>query len=102
MFDKDEFTATAIAVESIKHFCYREREQANARKPDSARQPITVEQSYLIAKVSEALGSIVSRDFTDACAWKDLLRWSELGLDYSLSTPEKSPALPETPTQGDY
>lgn len=103
MFNKDEFRATATAVESIKHFCYREREQANTRNPNPTGQLITIEQSYLIAKISEALGSIVSGDFTDTRMWRDLLRWSELGLDYSTSANVKTDALSETPlspTQG--
>lgn len=78
--DLETLKKTATAVESIKHFCLRELEKSKAN-PQS--QPMQVEESYLISKIAEALGELVSKDFTHTPSWTALAEWAAVGMNYS-------------------
>ena len=99
MMDLEKFTRTATAAEAIKHFCYQEREKA-CKADNPGTGTMTVQESYLIAKLAESLGELVSGSFTDSDAWSVLCSWAELGQDFAL-TETRRPFSP-TPQQPSY
>ena len=78
--DLETLKKTATAVESIKHFCLRELENSRSTLQG---QPMQVEESYLISKLAEALGELVSDDFTHTPSWAALAEWAAVGMNYS-------------------
>ena len=78
--DLETLKKRATAVESIKHFCLRELEKS---KDSPQSQPMQVEESYLISKIAEALGVLVSENFSDTSSWTALAGWAAIGMEYS-------------------
>lgn len=93
--DLETLKKTATAVESIKHFCLRELEKSKA---DPQSQPMQVEESYLISKIAEALGELVSDDFTHTPSWAALAGWATIGMNYSRGDDKKASTTPNPVT----
>lgn len=93
--DLETLKKTATAVESIKHFCLRELEKS---KTSPQSPPMQVEESYLISKIAEALGELVSNDFTNTPSWAALAEWAAVGVNYSRRYGEKT----DTPPNPEY
>lgn len=102
MTNIDKFKNMTRVVESIKQFCFKERLETirAVAKEHNVDTPSTLqaEEMFLIGKVSESLGMLITGDMFDKSQWETLSNWVAAGTYLSYNQPQSSeePQEPQT------